>query len=474
MADNYYGITDTGKVRSNNEDTFIAASHGSEIIACVIDGVGGYSGGEIASELARQAIEDHLQIGTTDKKNVVKDALLSANNLVYNERLKSDKNNQMACVVTLALADITNNKLYFAHVGDTRMYLYRDRSLVKITHDHSFVGFLEESGRLSESEAMNHAKRNEINKALGFTATITDDDYIESGESPFLPGDVILLCSDGLSDLVTSQAIVDIFQNTSSLKKQASLLIDAANNAGGKDNITVVLVKNDKELTQHTATRPVAAVQTKAEPIKTETITTEYKAPAEPIRERPKSSSAVPVLSILLLLLLAAFIWLFYQYYNNRRTDRQITEGITPTEVKRSANELRLIDSINNNTNNEVFMLNTPGDQPVLISDTIHINSDSLHIIGNGATLAGNGLFKGPAFVINPSAKYILLDSLTLKDFDVALLVHNNSLHFKNVVFSNCRIPVQYNFNYPDSLPVNGQLVDTMYNIFEHMTIKPE
>ena len=104
----------------------------------------------------------------------------------------------MACVLTLAVVDIEKNKFYYAHVGDTRLYLFRDNTLVKVSKDHSFVGFLEESGRLTEEAAMQHPKRNEINKALGLGVKFSaSDDYIETGESPFLPGDLLLLCSDG-------------------------------------------------------------------------------------------------------------------------------------------------------------------------------------------------------------------------------------------------------------------------------------
>lgn len=167
----------------------------------------------------------------------------------------------MACVLTVALADISNNKFYYCHVGDTRLYLFRDNSLVKITRDHSFVGFLEDSGRLSEEAAMRHPKRNEINKALGFDASIRAEDYIETGESPFLPGDTILLCSDGLSDMVGNSAMTAVLNTGKSLSVKAKALVDAANEAGGKDNITVVLVQNNKSPLKQTATKPAATVK---------------------------------------------------------------------------------------------------------------------------------------------------------------------------------------------------------------------
>lgn len=473
MAENFFGITDIGKERSNNEDTFIAESGkpSGNIIACVIDGVGGYDGGEIASGLARQAILDQLKKKDNYTIGLLKDALIQANAVVYKERQLSSNNNQMACVATLAIADIENNKLFFAHVGDTRLYLYRDHTLVKISHDHSFVGFLEDSGRLTEAEAMNHAKRNEINKALGFSDTIEADDYIETGESPFLPGDVILLCSDGLTDLVDRSAMVNILNTDATIEGKGAQLIEAANNAGGKDNITVVLVKNHKTAVTHTATKPSAAVAAAGVQVKKEAIQSEYKSPESMQKPIAKKSSAVPVLSILLILLLAAFIYLFYQYYTNKG---QIQPGTTSGEnidYKKTQRELNFIDSINSPFSKEVFIINTPGDQPISISDSIFISKDSLHIIGNGATLMSGGNFKGAAFITSLQAKYILLDSLTLENFDVAILTRNNSIHFKNVRFKNCKVPVQYNFAYPNDSPVNGHLVDTTYSILQNLPL---
>ena len=152
----------------------------------------------------------------------------------------------MACVLTCAVADVKNNKCWYAHVGDTRIYLFRDHSLVKISKDHSVVGFLEESGRLSEEEAMRHPRRNEINKALGFEEDISIvEDFIETGESPYLPGDVLLLCSDGLTDMISSGIITKVLTAKKSLAAKARALVDAANEAGGNDNITAVLIENN-------------------------------------------------------------------------------------------------------------------------------------------------------------------------------------------------------------------------------------
>jgi serine/threonine protein phosphatase PrpC len=253
MAENYFGLTDTGRVRDNNEDTFIDEQNNDGlIVACVIDGVGGYHGGEVAAEIARQEVVAQMNRTRGDIILSMTEAFKQASKNIYQRRKEQKELESMACVATLAVVDVTSNQFYYAHVGDTRLYLLRDGSLVKITKDQSFVGFLEDSGRLTESAAMNHPKRNEINKALGFDMAIaTDESYIETGQSPFLPGDTLLLCSDGLTDLVDKEVMTRIITQKTTLQQKAVELIEAANRAGGKDNITVVLVQNDKNSSYH-------------------------------------------------------------------------------------------------------------------------------------------------------------------------------------------------------------------------------
>ncbi|WP_449438042.1 PP2C family protein-serine/threonine phosphatase [Pedobacter steynii] len=217
---------------------------------------------EIASGIARQSILQHLNSQRKDLSSLMKDAIIAADEQIMAEKQKVKEHENMACVLTLAVIDLQKNLLHYAHVGDTRLYLFRDGSLIKISKDQSFVGFMEDSGRLTEEQAMSHPKRNEINKALGFGAKIAaQDDYIETGQSPFLPGDMLLLCSDGLSDMVNRQGITDILTKKTTLQEKATELIQAANNNGGRDNITVVLVKNDKQSLIHEATKPVVKTE---------------------------------------------------------------------------------------------------------------------------------------------------------------------------------------------------------------------
>ena len=266
MAENFFGATDTGRMRSNNEDTFIAqrAAGSKLIMAGVIDGVGGYNGGEVAAAIARDQM---LSQTYTDQRTIISAMIESfrlASQQIFARRQADKELESMACVSTLAVVDVENNQFYYAHVGDTRLYLLRDQSLVKISKDHSFVGFLEDSGRLTEQAAMEHPKRNEINKALGFNSQIDEDDsYIDTGQSPFLPGDMLLLCSDGLTDMVNKEEIINIITTDASLQEKAARLIETANANGGKDNITVVLVQNDKKPQELAATMPTAGLKKK-------------------------------------------------------------------------------------------------------------------------------------------------------------------------------------------------------------------
>ena len=457
MAKNYFGITDTGKQRTNNEDTFIAEKINRQFItACVIDGLGGYEGGEVAAALAKNAIAKALAKPAPDVTKQLRDAIISANNSIQQEKKKqvNENYNHMACVVTLSLADIANNKFYYAHVGDTRLYLLRDKSLVKITKDQSFVGFLEDNGRLTEEEAMQHPKRNEINKALGFDAGIDSDDYIEIGDSPFLPGDMLLLCSDGLTDMINSSTMTSILNSNKTLQQKGEALVQAANDAGGNDNITVVLVHNDKPQIKHTATKPATQKKT-PEQIGDPTSST------EPIQRFPvigidnKSNKMVIALSVLLAISLMIVGWLYYQLKQQKEAMKTGVNGPASIE-KRNIAEQALNDSITSTIQPHLTIANEQGDQPIVISDTILIDKDSLTIHGNGTRLISDSAYKGPAFVLSQNCHYVLFDSLSFENFDAAILVQQGGLHAKNIRFVNCKIPVIQQFNFPAGMSITG------------------
>ena len=463
MADNFFGITDIGKVSENNEDEFIAQKAISQdvIIAGVIDGVGGYHGGEIAAAIAKECLIKLLGNITGDIIPAIKAAFYSANAQIFAEKKQDTALQNMACVLTMAMVDVPNNQLYYAHVGDTRLYLLRDDNLVKISKDHSFVGFLEDSGRLTEQDAMNHIKRNEINKALGFEEVIeNNEEFIETGQSPFLPGDLLLICSDGLTDIVNKEDITAILTAASTLKQKGTMLIDAANQNGGKDNITVVLVKNDKPLLQHAATKPIALQQ--------ETIV--IKGPAhqpkktitgQPAPKRKGSGVLIVILSVLCVVFLASTLWFYYCYTNGPQPVAQ-TPLITTPVVKqhvRNAQEIKLQDTINKLKGNTLILSAADFKQPIIISDSLLIQRDSLHIKTKGAViLMADTSYNGVGLIISSKCKHIVLDSLTIQGFGTAIVARSNSLTLKNIRFVNCNQSLVQSFIFKDKKYISGKL----------------
>lgn len=456
MAENFFGITNTGRIRDNNEDTFLAEQlPNGWVAACVIDGVGGYEGGEVAAEIARETIRNKLQRLSADPVQTLKEGLLEANQNIYQEKHAGKGNQQMACVLTIALVDIDNNQFYYAHVGDTRLYLLRDQTLVKVTKDHSFVGFLEDSGRLSEAEAMQHPKRNEINKALGFDPQIDlRGDYIETGSSPFLPGDMLLLCSDGLSDLVNRQAMTEVLLSRKSLAEKGQDLIDAANTAGGKDNITVVMVSNNKKPVRLKATKPIAPKKnesddeakpvTKKEPAKKEAVAAPKK----------KGSAIVWVLAILCLLLAGACFYLWSSRPGNKPAVDLVAQYSPNEKEKKLGDSLGL-------TNDTLSLSPALYGSSIVLGDTLFVRQDTLHINGNGVVLTADSAFTGPAFFVTNNNNVLSLENFIFNGFSTALVLQGKGLRLKNVQFLNCKVPVQRQLFLPADSAVSGVLKDT-------------
>jgi serine/threonine protein phosphatase PrpC len=467
MANNFFGITDIGKQRDNNEDTFIAqkADDGNYIIACVIDGVGGYSGGEVAADIARECILEQLSYIAGDIVPLMVNTITTANQRIYEQKLQNKQLENMACVLTLAVIDIQNNQFHYAHVGDTRLYLLRDNSLIKISKDHSFVGFLEDSGRLSEEAAMDHPKRNEINKALGFNPQIAKDpDFVETGHSPFLPGDLLLICSDGLTDMVDKSLITKILTGSGSIQNKGEKLIDAANSRGGKDNVTVVLVQNDKAPRQHNATRPTANTKVTEEIIDP---LAQPKLPEGPAIIPGKSKSnrgTMVVLFIMLALAIAGFLWQFWLNYQLKQPTVKVLAA-APVKVK-NAEELKLQDTINKLKGNTLIISEADFKQPIVLSDTLHIQKDSLYIKAKGSVIfKRDSAYTGPGISLAANSKYIVLDSVAFDGFNVAVATRNDALVLKHVVFNNCAVPVQTSYIFPQNKFVSGRLFGGMFKI---------
>lgn len=313
------GQTDVGQRRTDNQDTFICTpvwSDGAALLAA-IDGVGGYAGGDRAAAIAKESIEKYMVTPNGDPLSMLREAVVFANNQINNARQADRKLAQMCCVLTTALVDVSLSKLYYVHVGDTRLYRFRQGSLEKITRDHSMVGIREDAKELTEDEAMSHPRRNEILREVGSTEHRVDDaDFLESGEADFLPGDLLLLCSDGLTDMITQRKIVSVLNQSISLDKQTTELIKLANRQGGKDNITVVLARNNTPVTAAVAAttpaaEPVPVVQPTPAPA---AVTT---APPQP-KPAKRSMAGLYTLFVLIALGLAgAIVWYQFQSADN-------------------------------------------------------------------------------------------------------------------------------------------------------------
>ena len=243
----YYGATDTGLTRKNNEDTFFISPiwGGEYLLLVVVDGCGGYEGGEVASAIARDEIVAYLTGYNKEasRLSLLEEAVCVANNKIVRQRAERRRLSSMGCVLTAAIVDLANGLLLLSHVGDTRCYLYCGGTLRKLTRDHSLVGEMEDTGAISETEAMSHPRRSVIDRMVGEEYHRLDDGFVDSTIIP-LPDDfLILLCSDGLTDMVSSPEIKAILNADYSDEDKTKCLIEYANKKGGKDNITVVIAE---------------------------------------------------------------------------------------------------------------------------------------------------------------------------------------------------------------------------------------
>lgn len=240
------GTTHPGMRRKENQDAFIARQlWGSDnALVAVIDGVGGYTGGEKAAAIAKESITQYMEHPKGDTLTMLREAVIYANNRIVEERKKDQFISEMCCVLTAVVADAANQQVYYAHVGDTRLYRLRNGQLQKLTKDHSFVGIREDAGEMTEQEAMSHPHRNQILREVGSAPhRLDDEDFMDYGSEALLPGDQLLLCSDGLTDMITSGQIRTILSTTQALPHKVNSLVALANEMGGNDNITVVLLK---------------------------------------------------------------------------------------------------------------------------------------------------------------------------------------------------------------------------------------
>ncbi len=220
--------SDVGSVRANNEDSYKIAQN----FAIVADGMGGHKKGEVASAFAVEIISDFI----ADKKCSVVQAIEAANKEIYK---KSITKAYLGMGTTVVMCLMEEDKAVFANVGDSRGYLFSQGELVQVTKDHSLVQKLIDDGEITEAEAEKREDKSVILRAVGADENVSVDVF----ERDVLSGDIVMLCSDGLSNCVKPDEIALILKGEESLQKKAERLVEMANNNGGYDNITVVLLK---------------------------------------------------------------------------------------------------------------------------------------------------------------------------------------------------------------------------------------
>jgi parallel beta-helix repeat protein len=246
--------SDVGRQRTSNEDrAHVDEANG---IFLVVDGMGGHAAGEKAAETAVAIIPHELERLRGDTEPRIRQAITAANNEIFNLARVHPEWTGMACVLTLAVAHA--DKLTVGHVGDSRLYLAWQGRLRKLTSDHSPVGEKEDRGDLTEEEAMHDPRRNVVFRDVGSRPHApADEEFIETRSYPFRPDAAFLLCTDGLSDVLTSAEMNAIVQRyDGDPQRLAEELVDAANEAGGKDNISVVFVAGPEFV--GTQARPLA------------------------------------------------------------------------------------------------------------------------------------------------------------------------------------------------------------------------
>ncbi len=232
--------TDSGRVRLQNQDrSYIDDDLG---IFLVVDGLGGHAAGEKAAETAVEVIRGELLQQSGEVSQRIRAAITMANNRIVDLAAETEAWHGMACVLTLAL--IAGDKVTVGHVGDSRLYLIWNGSMRKLTSDHSPVGEREDCGELTEEEAMQHPRRHEIFRDVGSRRReFEEQDFVEIKEFLLKPDAAILLCSDGLSDLVKLDEMKQVIERYDGDPEQVTRdLVDAANRAGGKDNVTAVFI----------------------------------------------------------------------------------------------------------------------------------------------------------------------------------------------------------------------------------------
>ena len=239
-------LSDIGKVRQNNQDYYSVPKNEEKLgIYILADGMGGYNGGEIASQLAVESVKSYIETNFnsafTNKEEIMeflRSAIQYANMVVYEKAKETQELQGMG--TTLEVCFIYHNRVYIGHIGDSRIYRIRKEVMRKLTTDHSYVENLVKEGKITKEEARVHPKKNMITKALG-CAPFVEPDVMVKG---FQKQDILVITSDGLTNKVSDSEIFDIIKQD--VDSSCEKLINMANERGGNDNITVIVIYNNE------------------------------------------------------------------------------------------------------------------------------------------------------------------------------------------------------------------------------------
>ena len=282
--------TDVGQVREGNEDSYLV----DEPLFVVADGMGGHLAGDVASSTAVDVISSHSGSASPDDPQTLAELIRSANAAIWEKARVDPALRGMGTTCTLVLLD--GATAHIAHVGDSRAYLLRDRSLQQLTEDHTLVARMVKEGRLRPEEAEHHPQRSIITRALGVDADVE----VDLNKLELVTGDRLMLCSDGLSSMIDSVAIETTLKEQPDPQAAADALVGLANAAGGEDNITVVVIDvSDRGPTTRRA----------------QTAVDQSKQPAEPSQKSAGRRWVKPlVVSLVVLALLAGGAYGLVQY----------------------------------------------------------------------------------------------------------------------------------------------------------------
>ncbi|MGZ4162189.1 MAG: Stp1/IreP family PP2C-type Ser/Thr phosphatase [Neobacillus sp.] len=240
--------TDQGRIRSNNEDNGGAfLNRDGHLLAIVADGMGGHLAGDVASEMTITLLQERWEqsqgIETADQAEAwLKKHILEVNKLLLNHSMSNTECEGMGTTIEAVIA--TNFFTTIAHVGDSRCYILNDSGFKQLTEDHTLVNELVRTGQITKEDAEHHPRKNVILRALG-----TEEDVkIDLKTIMFEEGDFLLLCSDGLSNKVHEKDMIQILQSNDSLEHRAAALINLANENGGEDNITLIILEFNDEI----------------------------------------------------------------------------------------------------------------------------------------------------------------------------------------------------------------------------------